>query len=171
MTEQVVLGLGTNEGNRISNLQRATELLCAEEAINLISTSSVYETEPVGVSTDQEHYLNQVVIISTQMPPTQLLALCQDIEVALGRPGNHAAGEPRTIDIDIISYGSLIHHDGELVLPHPAYTGRKFVLVPLAEVLPEFRDPRSGYSIQRLLTDCRDQSVIRLYEYCRCALC
>ena len=171
MIEQAVLGLGANEGDRIINLQKAIELRCAEESVSLVTTSSVYETEPMGVSTDQEHYLNQVVIISTQVSPVQLLALCQEIEAALGRPGNHAAGEPRTIDIDIIAYGSLIHHDSKLVLPHPAYTRRKFVLVPLAEVLPEFRDPRSGHSIQKLLTGCRDQSVIHRYEHAECVRC
>ena len=125
----------------------------------------------MGISTDQENYLNQVVVILTRLSPAQLLARCREIEVALGRSANHAAGEARTIDIDIIAYGSLVHHDHELVLPHPAYTRRKFVLVPLAEVLPEFRDPRSGHSIQRMLTDCRDQSVIQPYEHSRCALC
>jgi len=171
VAEQVVLGLGSNAGDRETHLLRTVELLCQKESVNLAAASSIYETPPLDVPSPQGDFLNQVVVISTLLPPTRLLALCQEIEAILGRPRDHTAGTSRTIDIDLISYGSLIHNSGELVLPHPGYTQRKFVLVPLAEVLPDFRDPLTGHPIRRLLEDCPDTSVIHRRERFREAPC
>ncbi len=164
MVEQAVLGMGSNAGDREAYLMRAVELLCHEESVNLVAASSVYETSPLDVSNPQENYLNQVVVVSTRLSPTGLLAYCQEVETVLGRPREHAVGAPRTIDIDLITYGSLIHNSGKLVLPHPEYARRRFVLVPLVEVLPDFRDPLTGHSIRRLLEDCPDTSVIHRRE-------
>jgi 2-amino-4-hydroxy-6-hydroxymethyldihydropteridine diphosphokinase len=164
VAEQVVLGIGSNAGDREAYLIRAVELLCHEALVNLVAVSSIYETPPLDVPSSQGDFLNQVVVISTSLPPTRLLAHCQEVETVLGRPREHAVGAPRTIDIDLISYGSLIHNSGQLVLPHPGYTRRKFVLVPLAEVLPDFRDPLTGHSIRQLLEDCPDTSVIHRWE-------
>lgn len=171
MTEEAVLGTGSNVGDREAHLLKAAELLCRDEAVQLVAASAVYETPPLEVPSSQENYLNQVVVVSTWLSPGRLLALCQEIEALLGRPRDHAAGAPRTIDIDLISYGSRIHNSGDLVLPHPGYTRRKFVLVPLAEVLPDFRDPLTGHSIQQLLEDCPDRSAIQRYDGLQGALC
>lgn len=166
-----VLGLGSNAGDRENHLLRAVELLCHGKVVQLVTASTIYETPPLGVPNPQEDYLNQVVVVSTRLSPTRLLALCQEIEALLGRPRDHAPGSPRTIDIDLISYGSLIYNSGDLVLPHPGYTRRKFVLVPLAEVLPGFRDPRTGRTIQQLLEDCPDTSAIHRRDSLQGAPC
>jgi len=171
VAEQVVLGIGSNAGDREAYLLRAVELLCRKESVSLAAASSIYETPPLDIPSSQGDFLNQVVVISTSLPPTRLLALCQEIEAILDRPRDHTAGASRTIDIDLISYGSLIHNSGQLVLPHPGYARRKFVLVPLAEVLPDFRDPLTGHSIRRLLEDCPDTSVIHRWDRFQEALC
>ncbi len=171
MAEQVVLGMGSNAGDREAYLARAVELLCHEALVNLVAVSGIYETPPLDVPGSQGDFLNQVAVISTSLPPTRLLALCQEIEAILGRPRDHTAGASRTIDIDLISYGSLIYNSGDLVLPHPGYARRRFVLVPLAEVLPDFRDPLTGHSIRRLLEDCPDASIIHRWDIFQEAPC
>lgn len=164
MAEQAVLGLGSNLGDRQAYLRRAVEGLKRLDGVRLLAVSSLYETPPLDVPDQQGDYLNQVAVVSAQLLAPRLLAHCQDIEVALGRPGNHVPGNPRTIDIDLIVYGTLVLNTDELVLPHPAYTRRKFVLLPLAEVLPAFRDPLSGRTVQQLLEDCPDISHIERWE-------
>ncbi len=171
MTEQVVLGMGSNAGDREAYLTRAVELLCHEALVSPVAVSSIYETPPLDVQGYQGDFLNQVVVISTSLSPTRLLALCQEIEAILGRPRDHTAGASRTIDIDLISYGSLIYNNGDLVLPHPGYARRRFVLVPLAEVLPDFKDPLTGHSIRQLLEDCPDASIIHRWDGFREAPC
>ncbi|UCH63836.1 MAG: 2-amino-4-hydroxy-6-hydroxymethyldihydropteridine diphosphokinase [Fidelibacterota bacterium] len=171
MAEQAVLGIGSNLGDREDYLRRAVELLCQKESINLVAASSIYETPPLDIPSSQGDFINQVVVISTSLSPTGLLSICQEIEVILGRPGDHTAGASRTIDIDLISYGSLIHNSGQLVLPHPKYARRKFVLVPLAEVLPDFRDPLTGRSIRQLLENCPDISVLHRWDRLQEAPC
>jgi len=171
VAEQAVLGIGSNVGDRETYLLRAAELLCRDKVVQLVAASAVYETPPLEVRSSQENYLNQVVVVSTRLSPGRLLARCQEIEAFLGRPRDHAAGAPRTIDIDLISYGSRIQNSGDLILPHPGYTRRMFVLVPLAEVLPDFRDPLTGHSIQQLLEDCPDRSTIERYERLQGAPC
>ncbi len=164
MAEQAVLGLGSNLGDRQAYLHRALECLKRLDRVRQLAVSSVYETPPLDVPGPQGDYLNQVAVVSTRLPAPRLLAHCQEIEAALGRPEGHAPGNPRTIDIDLITYGTLVLHTGELVLPHPAYTRRRFVLLPLAEVLPAFRDPLSGRTVQQLLEDCPDTSRIECWE-------
>ncbi|MFC1543606.1 2-amino-4-hydroxy-6-hydroxymethyldihydropteridine diphosphokinase [Candidatus Neomarinimicrobiota bacterium] len=166
MGEQTVLGLGSNKGDREAYLLRAVELLEGGKEVKLIASSAIYETPPLDVSSLQEHYLNQVVVVSTRLSPSKLLALCQEIEVSLRRPRDHTPGKPRTIDIDIILYGSQMYNSTELILPHPAYTKRKFVLLPLAEVLPDFCDPLTAR-----LEECPDRSTIHRYGRIREASC
>jgi len=164
VAERAVLGLGSNLGDREGYLRQAIKRLTREDVVQLVAASSIYQTPPLEVPAPQDDYLNQVVVVSTLLTAQQLLRLCQEVEVELGRSGNHPAGGPRTIDIDLITYGSLVHNSRELVIPHPGYTGRKFVLVPLAEVLPGFRDPATGHTIQGLLRDCQDTSIIQRWE-------
>lgn len=167
MAELAVLGLGSNVGDREAQLRRAVQFLGRENSVRLVAASSPYETPPLDVPEPQGDFLNQVVVVSTRRSALGLLKLCQEIEAVLGRPADHAAGAPRTMDIDLITYGSLVLDSPDLVLPHPDYTRRKFVLVPLAEVLPAFRDPLTGRTIQRLLEDCPDASAVRRWESLR----
>lgn len=144
------LGLGANLGDRLGNLRRAVALLAAEPGIRLLRSSRVYETEPVG-GPEQPPYLNAVVEIATELGPRELLAACARIEAELGRVRAERWG-PRTIDVDVLTYGRETIREPDLVVPHPRMHERGFVLVPLAELdrdpplpggrrLPELRLP------------------------------
>jgi 2-amino-4-hydroxy-6-hydroxymethyldihydropteridine diphosphokinase len=128
------LGLGSNLGDRVLNLREALRLLVVKAGINIVKTSAVYETKPVGV-TDQPDFLNMVVLVATYLSPRTLLARCQTIESELGRVRREHWG-PRTLDIDLLWFDELVCSDSELVLPHPRVKERGFVLVPLAEIAP-----------------------------------
>ena len=169
--DRAVLGLGSNVGDRRAHLRRAVELLGREDGVRLVAASPVYVTPPRGVPLPQEDYLNQVIVLSTRLSAPRLLELCQGIEAALGRPRDHLPGEPRSIDIDLITYGSLVRSSKDLVLPHPRYTQRRFVLVPLGQVLPAFRDPRTGRTIEQLLEGCPDTSTFRRWDSLQGAPC
>ena len=168
---QAVLGLGSNLGDREGCLRSARERLRQAGGVELESASPVYESPPLAVSSSQGPYLNQVVVVSTRLAPGQLFNLGQAIEAQLGRPRDHTHGTPRTIDIDLITYGSLVLGSPDLTLPHPRYTGRKFVLLPLQNVLPSFTDPVTGRTIQALIETCPDPSVIKLWRSLEEASC
>lgn len=123
--------------------------------------SSVYETEPVGV-VDQGLFLNLVCRVRTRQSPSVLLAACLDVEASLGRSRENPKG-PRKIDIDILYFRQEIIKQRHLRIPHPRLRTRKFVLVPLNEILPCFRDPITGQSPAELLRTCPDRTRVALY--------
>lgn len=133
---EAVLSLGSNMGDREFYLRSAVEALKNVPGIKLVSVSSVYETEPFGVSDSQGKYLNCCVLIKTNLPPFALLGVCLGIETKLGRQRPYRFA-PRTIDIDIIFYENEIINDENLTLPHPRMEERAFVLVPMMDILPE----------------------------------
>jgi len=144
----VYLGLGTNKGDRLANLRAAIEALPPE--VSLMAESSVYQTPPWGY-TDQPDFLNMVVAGETRLPPKDLLSYLKDLEQQVGRTATFRWG-PREIDIDILDYdGQALDLEG-LTLPHPRMEARAFVLVPLAEVAPEWVHPRLGVSIRELIS-------------------
>ncbi len=123
--------------------------------------SSVYETEPVGV-VDQGLFLNLVCQVQTRQAPSVLLATCLDVEASLGRSREGPKG-PRNIDIDILYFRQEIVQQRHLRIPHPRLRNRKFVLFPLNEILPCFRDPITGQSPAELLRLCPDRTRVALY--------
>jgi len=150
--------LGSNEGDREHLLQGAVEhigrLAGKPEAI-----SSIYETEAWG-NTNQAPFLNQAVVIQTALQAPDLLAALLSIEDALGRKrGTRWA--PRTIDIDILFYGDHIIQDFTLKIPHPEIASRRFVLEPLAELLPSFVHPVHHMDMKTLLALCPDPLGVR----------
>lgn len=126
-----------------------------------LRASSLYLTAPRYIE-DQPAFLNMAVAASTEIAPLELLALAQAIESELGRVREQRYG-PRTIDIDIIYYGSLIVAAPQLSIPHPLRTERRFVLAPLAEIAPEFVDPVTGLTVQTLLDElpAKDEDCLR----------
>lgn len=128
----VYLSLGSNLGDRQSYLAKALDQLAANPEVKLTAVSSLYETDPVG-DKDQDSFYNCVVELKTSLPAGELLQFCQKIELELGRLRTRRWG-PRTIDIDILLYGSLKQDDPNLILPHPRMAERNFVLVPLREI-------------------------------------
>ncbi len=130
-----VLSLGSNEGNRIDTLQKALDCLADTPLLEGVGVSRVYETVPVG-GPPQRDFLNAVVLVSYPLSPHVLLSRTQAIEDALGRVRKQRWG-PRTLDIDIISAGSLRHDEAELTIRHPRAGERPFVLVPWARLCPD----------------------------------
>jgi 2-amino-4-hydroxy-6-hydroxymethyldihydropteridine diphosphokinase len=125
------LGLGSNLGDRLANLQHAVHRLGRAEGVRVLRSSRVYETDPVGPP--QPDYLNAVVEVETDLSARELLRTCLGVEVELGRVRDERWG-PRTIDIDVLSYGDERVDEPDLVVPHPRMHERAFVLVPLAEL-------------------------------------
>ncbi|MGA1865229.1 MAG: 2-amino-4-hydroxy-6-hydroxymethyldihydropteridine diphosphokinase [bacterium] len=145
------LGLGSNLGNRIKNLEIVTEALSSHPGIRINAFSSFYETEPVGYK-EQGWFINQVIQIETSLTPMDLLKATQKIEEDMGRKRVVKWG-PRIVDIDILLYADLIMTDSSLTIPHPNLTKRRFVLVPLAEIAPSLIHPTLGESISKILID------------------
>jgi 2-amino-4-hydroxy-6-hydroxymethyldihydropteridine diphosphokinase len=137
MHKLVYLSLGSNVGDRAANLNTAIAGIGGLGTV--IAVSSFYETEPVEL-TAQPWFLNCAVALDTEKMPKQLLAGIVDIEQEMGRRRVQKKG-PRSIDIDILLFGSSIADKQGLTIPHPAMHERRFVLEPLAEIAPEARHP------------------------------
>ena len=146
------LGLGSNVGDRRSFLQAAVEDLWTHR-VEVLSSSSVYETEPVGDVTDQPEFLNACVRVETRLHPEALLRACKAVEAALGRelsgPG-HVHHGPRPIDVDVLLLGDDEFVSESLHVPHRELTSRRFVLVPLLELDPELVVPGVGPAAEAL---------------------
>lgn len=132
------IALGSNLGDREANLRRALELL-EQRGVEIIQVSTFIETEPYGV-TDQPRFLNGVCQISTELAPLQLLRMLLAVEKEMGRVRMRHWGE-RNIDLDLLIYEDVLMDTDELRLPHPDMTNRDFVMLPLAEIVPELSHP------------------------------
>jgi 2-amino-4-hydroxy-6-hydroxymethyldihydropteridine diphosphokinase len=160
--ERVFLGLGSNIGDRIATIQKAKEMISSLPGVSVISSSSLYETEPVGIS-DQPMFINAVLEIETDLSPEELFFKLKDIEANLGRTETIRWG-PRVIDIDILLFGDMIFEERDLTIPHPEMTKRGFVLVPLCEIAPEIKHPRLKKTIKELTDDLGDVCGIEKIE-------
>jgi 2-amino-4-hydroxy-6-hydroxymethyldihydropteridine diphosphokinase len=156
---KIYLSLGSNLGDRERHLQDTLDLLQAPD-LRILRISPVYETEPREVR-NQPWFLNLVVEAQTDLFPKQLLARTSKIERQLGRRRLIEKG-PRTVDIDILFIGSFVLRTSTLTVPHPRFAERRFVLAPLADLVPEWRDPVSRRSVRELLAGTADQNVRRV---------
>jgi 2-amino-4-hydroxy-6-hydroxymethyldihydropteridine diphosphokinase len=130
--------------------------------INVVQTSELYETEPVGVE-GHPNYLNIAVEIATTLEPLQLLEILQTIEDKLGRT-ERGTLKPRTIDLDILLFGEQIIQAEALVIPHPRMTERKFVLRTLMDIDPNLQNPATNLTIQQHFENCTDISKFTIYR-------
>jgi 2-amino-4-hydroxy-6-hydroxymethyldihydropteridine diphosphokinase len=133
VTVSAYLALGSNLGDRLHTLQRGVDLL-ARPGLDVVRSSRVYETEPVGPA--QPEYLNAVVEVRTELGPRQLLEACLGVEAELGRVRGERWG-PRTLDVDVLTYDERTVDEPGLAIPHPRMHERGFVLVPLGELDPD----------------------------------
>jgi 2-amino-4-hydroxy-6-hydroxymethyldihydropteridine diphosphokinase len=155
----IYLALGSNLGDRFSNLQAAIAAL--PPAVRLLAQSPVYETSPWGL-TDQPAFLNMVIKGRTTLAPVDVLRQLKHLEVELGRLPAVRWG-PRHIDIDLLFFDRLILDTPGLTLPHPRLHERAFVLIPLADLAPGFVHPLLGTSVRELLAGL-DATGVKRYE-------
>lgn len=159
--KQIFLGLGSNIGDRLNYLKEAVKRISSLPNTKIRKHSSVYETAPVGYS-EQDNFLNMVVEISTDLNPIAFFKEMQKIEKSLGRIRKVKWG-PRVIDIDILYWGSEILNTKSLQIPHAEIENRRFVLVPLNEISPDFKTPHQRQAIGELLENVQDDSWVELF--------
>lgn len=127
------LGLGANLGDRRAGMQAAVDDL-PTHGVEVVASSSTYDTEPVGEVLDQPVFLNACVRVRTALDPEALLQACKAVERALGRDASGPHHGPRPIDVDVLLLGDLEHDSERLCLPHEEVLVRRFVLIPLLEL-------------------------------------
>ncbi len=137
------LGLGSNIGDRREHLLAAVRELPAH-GVEVLASSSVYDTEPVGLVLDQPEFLNACLRVRTALEPLELLDACKEVERVVGRAAGGVRHGPRVIDVDVLLLGDLSFESERLRLPHPEVSSRRFVLVPLLELDPELTLPGDG---------------------------
>lgn len=153
----VILALGTNLGDRLSNIHQALKELCCYGKIS--SISNIYESEPWGYESENR-FFNMVISYQTELSPVELLKYIKDIEINLGRKTKSCLGvyADRPIDIDIIDFDGEILSSESLTLPHPLMHKRNFVLLPLCDILPEWKHPIFSQTAYELLNKSDDTS-------------
>jgi 2-amino-4-hydroxy-6-hydroxymethyldihydropteridine diphosphokinase len=137
-TRRAYLGIGSNLGDRLANLQAAVDGLAGEPGLTVAGVSPVYETDPVG-GPEQPDYLNAVVAVETALTPHDLLEVGQRLEAAADRIREERWG-PRTLDVDVLLVGDEEVHEPDLEVPHPRMWERGFVLAPLGDLDPGFAE-------------------------------
>lgn len=157
----LVILLGSNLGDSEFFLRLATHELTLQFGTP-IKVSSIYKTAPWG-KFDQQPFLNQVLVFETTLKPEDILKATQQLETKLGRTKTELWG-PREIDLDILFLGSEVIENKTLTIPHPRIQDRRFTLVPLQEVLPDFIHPVSNLTIQKLLDYCPDTGAVELFD-------
>jgi 2-amino-4-hydroxy-6-hydroxymethyldihydropteridine diphosphokinase len=161
---EVLLLLGSNKGDRLNFLNLALDPI-DQISLNTPVVSHIYESEPWGFDS-KTWFLNMAVSMQTDLSPVDLLDKLMEIESDLGRTRDpEALGyESREIDIDIILFGEMILEGERLIIPHPRAHLRRFVLLPLSDIVPDCTFPGSDKSIGELLKDCPDKSEVTLWH-------
>lgn len=160
------LSLGSNLGNRELMLWQACTRIAVHPEIRVIALSSIYESEPEGVPPEfaSLNFLNMVMLVETKLLPLRLLQMTQRIEQAAGRNKRCNRFYPRPVDIDIITYGNQNLDTKVLTLPHPRAHLRRFVLQPLAELMPRYQLPGQCQSVSDTLSQLPPFPWVRLME-------
>jgi 2-amino-4-hydroxy-6-hydroxymethyldihydropteridine diphosphokinase len=161
MTE-VYLGLGSNMGEREKNLSDAI-LFLSKEAGTMLQYSSVWETAPWGFDAETS-FLNMAISMQTGMEVEEFFSVMHSIESRLGRERSGRGYCSRTMDIDVLFWGSEVINRNGIMIPHPAIAARLFVLAPLNEIASDFIHPVSKMSVSEMLSHCGDRSEIKRFK-------
>lgn len=158
------IGVGSNIGDRIGYVQQAHSLLNYTDGIQVLESSSLYETEPVGYK-DQEWFINAVLKIETTLSPEELLHQCCRVETQLGRVRNcdSLKNGPRTLDLDILFYDNKVINNEILEIPHPRMHQRAYALVPILELDAELVHPVFNITISELHDNLEEPEEVYLY--------
>lgn len=167
------LGLGSNMGDREAYLKKALKLIEKEKDIEIKKVSNIYETEPWPKQEiingrplekeEQNWHLNQVIGVETSLKPKELLKRMQGIEKKMGKKKKITWGS-REIDIDLLLYDDQTIDTQDLKIPHPYMHQRQFVLVPLLEITPNIKNPKSKKSFREYLNQIPEEYTVRKYE-------
>ncbi len=154
------IALGSNLGNSLDTVTNALKSLTNIPGIELMATSSWYQTKPIGPP--QPDYVNGCAVLQVQLQPAELLTLLQGIELQFGRVRTEKWGA-RTLDLDLLLYDDLVMNTANLIIPHPYLTERAFVLLPLAEIAPNWIEPISKKTIAQLAkeVDCTGVKLMK----------
>lgn len=152
----VIIAAGSNLGERLYYLQQAAIFL-SKISKKPVRKSSVWESEPMGPA--EFTFLNTVALIETDKNPARLLSKLKQFEQQLGRDSEPERWGPRILDLDIISYNNLVIQAENLIIPHPEYQNRLFVLLPMQEVAPKWKDPESGIRIDTIIQHAPDLNI------------
>jgi 2-amino-4-hydroxy-6-hydroxymethyldihydropteridine diphosphokinase len=149
---RVGVALGSNLGDRLLHMREGRKAIVNLEGVTPpVLSSGVYETDPVDCESGAPKFLNAVIEFSYNGDPSQLIGELKQLEVALGRPAAHERNVSRPIDIDLLYVGDTILNNDRLTLPHPRIDGRRFVLLPLADIQPDFVLPGRTRTVRELL--------------------
>ena len=157
------VGIGSNMCSPVERCREATRRVSSVDGVKILHRSSLYRTEPVGFLA-QEWFVNAVIEIRTVLGAQELAKAMQAIEETMGRKRREAKWGPRVIDLDILLYGQDVIQDGDLVIPHPEFHKRRFVLVPLGEIASYVIHPAFGVSVRGLIERLQDSSIVELYH-------
>lgn len=167
MGPKYYIGVGSNMGNRLDNIQAA--IVRINEVARVEAVSSIYLTEPVGMS-GCENFLNAALVASSELEPIDMLDELMMVEAEMGRVRYHLSihPSPRTIDLDILLYGNEVVGTERLVIPHPRLTERAFAMVPLVEMEPALKHPIHKRPLKEMVENLGDGggSMVRLGEIC-----
>lgn len=155
---QVIIALGSNLDDPHNQLKTAGKFL-EETSLSPVKKSSIYRAEPVGPS--ENDFLNAVAVIETDLKPNKLFENLKVQEKKQGRPSRYPKWTARTLDLDIIGWDYLVIETDTLIIPHQEYKSRLFVLLPLKDVLPNWRDPVSAQHVDELIEQAPKLDIVR----------
>jgi 2-amino-4-hydroxy-6-hydroxymethyldihydropteridine diphosphokinase len=159
---KVVLGLGSNIGQRLNYLKKAVKGICLIPGFDYLALSGIYETEPWGFK-NQNKFLNCILVCLCRLEPEETIRALRNVERETGRK-QREKWRKREIDIDILLYGDRIVNKAGLIIPHPQLVNRNFVLKPLAELAPGFVHPVLKKSMEYLNNHTTDKNKVYLYS-------